>query len=382
MVVGVTIDVDESLVSVVPRQVANNAIHTKRPSALLQLETQSWSLGDRRSTFMGIVMHKAAALLLVLCVPIVKPARSDDLVTFSLQEHGRFTTHVSRASKWLVQHIAHGTLTDAAEIGPLTLVAWYDPTLSPQDKNTLAAYAITDSLWASRALSLQHPSESEAIYESLSRLDCLTNNLHEVLFQRIGRIHHRFDEKDLVHGRLIGTMKCNSKLLQVRTFRTRYDADYSIGHPALFAEHAVYQALFEFWNGNTEIARQRISDVLESSAKKRAAVLWDRERRILVDHVTSKDYARFVAGETQSCRQFTFKLALIVYAVRVMDVSLEDRSILNQMQETVWSAQLASGGVAHFFDTDAGGKITPCPGATAEATAIAILSQTVVPAQQ
>jgi hypothetical protein len=33
----------------------------------------------------------------------------------------------------------------------------------------------------------------------------------------------------------------------LRVFRQKRDAAFTQGHSSLFAEHAVYQALFEFW---------------------------------------------------------------------------------------------------------------------------------------
>jgi hypothetical protein len=278
-----------------------------------------------------------------------------------------------------VNHTVRGTLRGRSDLGPLTLVAWHDPTLSPNDKNALTAYAITDSLWASRAISLHYPVQSEEIRSSLNKLDCLHNNLHEVLFEPIRAIHHRSADDDFVHGSLIGTFHSGDKAITVRSFRMKYDADYAIGHPALFAEHTVYQSLFHYWNGNTELARNQMKAMFASTANRRPVVFWDRERGMLVDHVVADEYRRFIGKGTSSCRQYTFKLALVAYAVRLMNLDIVADSVLQQIQETTWSAQLESGGLAHFFSRESDGKVIPCPDATAEATAIAILSETVIP---
>jgi hypothetical protein len=322
---------------------------------------------------------RLVAIIGFLCILQMSRALPSDQVNLRLPIEEGSSLRVSRASKWLVKHIVRGTLENDSELGPLTLVAWHDPSLAPNDKNALAAYAITDSLWASRSLSLQFPTHSEEIRKSLQRLNCLQNNLHEVLFQPVRTIHHRSDDDDIMHGCLIGTFRSGDKTISVRSFRMRFDANYSIGHPALFAEHAVYQSLFHYWNGNLELAKDHLKSVFASAANPRPAIFWDRERAILVDHVTADEHRRLTAKQATECRQFTFKLALIVYAVRLMKLDVADEAILRQMQRAIWSAQVESGGLSHFIVTNSDGKNIPCPDATAEATAIAILSETIVP---
>ncbi len=329
---------------------------------------------------MRILVRNNIAVVALVCILHTSRASPDDPVRLVLPANEASRTRVSCASEWLVKHIVQGTLNNVPDLGPLTLVAWHDPSLAPNDKNALTAYAISDSLWASRALSLHYPSQSEAICKSLLKLNCLQNNLHEVLFQPVSAIHHRSDDEDIVHGCLLGTFQANCKTISVRSFRMRSDADYSIGHPSLFAEHAVYQSLFHFWNGNTDLAKQHMTSVFGLPSKSHAVIRWDRERAVLVDHVNADEYRRFLAKETKTCRQYTFKLALLVYAVRLMNLDLVDDAVLHQMQESIWSSQLDSGGVAHFFDVNFEHKITSCPDATAEAAAIAILSETVIAA--
>jgi hypothetical protein len=325
------------------------------------------------------VRFAIVSLVIVLFAPRVLP---DDLVRFVLPANEVSKTRVVRASDWLNKHIVEGTMSHAQDLGPMTLVAWHDPTLAPTDGNALAAYAITDSLWASRALTLQYPAQAEAIADTLQKLNCHRNNLHEVLFQPVNAIHHRSDDKDIVHGSLLGTFQVDHKTISVRSFRMRWDADYSIGHPSLFAEHAVYQSLFHFWNGKKDLARQHLASIFDSNSNSRRVIRWDRDRSVLVDHVNAEDYQRFLAKESTTCRQYTFKLALIVYAVRLLNLDVVDEAVLRQMQDNIWSSQLISGGIPHFFDVSSEGKITSCPDATAEATSIAILSETVTAAKR
>jgi hypothetical protein len=305
----------------------------------------------------------------------------DDPVKFVAPTDEASQMRVSRASDWLVRHLVRGTLSEAPQLGPLTLVAWHDPTLAPNDSRALAAYAITDSLWASRALALHHPAHAAAMTESLSKLDCVRNNLHEVLFEPLHEIHHRSADEDIVHGRLLGTFETNGRSILVRTFRMRADAEYAKGHPALFAEHAVYQALYEFRRGEAAVAHNRLAAVFESPAPGQNVIRWDRARGVLVDYVNAEEYRRFVAREAATCRQYAFKLALLIYAVRLMDLEGVDEAVVLQMRERLWAAQLESGGVPHYYDVSAAGQCLSCPDATGEATAIGILSETVAPAR-
>jgi hypothetical protein len=304
---------------------------------------------------------------------------ADDSVHFLLPADRDAHDCVTRASTWLNKHVVEGTIGGGPEFGKITLIAWHDPSLPSSDHESLTAYAITDSLWASRAMSLEYPSQSKAIIQSLEKLDCHRNNLHEVLFQPIPAIHHRSDDEDIVHGYLLGTFQVNNQTISVRSFRMRYDADCSIGHPSLFAEHAVYQALFHFWRGEKILARKYMESIFVKSPNPQAPIHWDRDRAILVDHVNFEDYRRFLARETQECRQYSFKLAAVIYAIRLMNIDVVEQEVLKQMQQCLWSTQLESGGIPHFFDVGPSYKITSCPDATGEATAITILSEVVMP---
>ena len=73
------------------------------------------------------------------------------------------------------------------------------------------------------------------------------------------------------------------RTVDLRVFRQKYDAKYEVGHPLLFAEHAVYQALFEFWEGRKAEARRRILGVVkdERSTDPTDRIFWDRNAGIL-----------------------------------------------------------------------------------------------------
>ena len=150
------------------------------------------------------------------------------------------------ASRWLVEHVRHGKLNREGREYSVSVIAWKDPTLNPELPKQLAGYAITDTLWASYALTLTNPDVAKELHDSLDGLDCLGNSLHEVIWQRIESIRHKPIDPDIVHGKSIGIISSGDETIDIRTFTLSVDRDFEIGHPLLFAEHAVYQSLYEY----------------------------------------------------------------------------------------------------------------------------------------
>ena len=102
------------------------------------------------------------------------------------------------------------------------------------------------------------------------------------------------------------------------------------------------------------------------------------EARILVDFVNHKDWLAFHDGDRPACRHYTFKLGVLLYAIRLLGLEREIGAPLAGMKRRLWGAQAESGGVAHFVDVrrdDGASTIGRQP--TGEATAIAILSEVV-----
>ena len=83
-----------------------------------------------------------------------------------------------------------------------------------------------------------------------------------------------------------------------RVFRQKWDADFSVGHPSLFAEHAVYQALFDFWQGRRDQARHRILEVIKDDRARnpKDRIFWDERDGILVDYVNYDDWLSLSQG--------------------------------------------------------------------------------------
>ena len=190
----------------------------------------------------------------------------------------------------------------------------------------LAGYVITDTLWAAKALKLFDPVASQELEESIQRVGWYGNGLHDVLFHPIERILHRPADEDTVHGFSLGRMPTtDGRIIDMRVFRQNYDARFDVGHPHLFAEHAIYHALFDFWQGRHEPARRRIRQAIadDRSATPDDRIAWDRQAGILVDFVNYPEWLAFREGKKAACRHFTFKLGVLLYAIRLLRMESE-----------------------------------------------------------
>lgn len=293
---------------------------------------------------------------------------------------------VNRASDWLVGHVRTGKITREGREHLISVVAWKDPTLNPELPKQLAGYAITDTLWASYALTLTNPDVAKALHDSLEKLDCLGNSLHEVIWQRTESIAHKPTDPDIVHGKSIGIILSGEETIDIRSFTVTIDRDFEVGHPLLFAEHAAYQSLYEYRLGNEESARNRLRRIFQSkTASSDTApssdqhISWDPKYGLLVDYVIEPEYSKFQKRELSTCRQYSFKLAVLLCACELLGLKSEFPTEISLMHQRLAAAQLPSGGVAHFYDIESSTKRTLlCPEATGEATAIFILAKTLV----
>jgi hypothetical protein len=122
-----------------------------------------------------------------------------------------YRENVEKAIDWLKRHTWDLHLT--ADNSTISVIAWYDPTLHPgcdpcADESShecaFAAYLVTDTLWASKALAPYHPTLAENLHRGLMVLKRYGNGLHEVLFHPIegGLLGHL--PKLGVHGTHVG----------------------------------------------------------------------------------------------------------------------------------------------------------------------------------
>jgi hypothetical protein len=311
-------------------------------------------------------------------------ANSQEALTQPEDEETRAA--VSKASNWLTAHVRAGRLTVNDREVVISVIAWKDPTLNPELPSRLAGYAITDTLWASYALTLTQPEMAKELKESLQRIDCPGNSLHEVIWRPITSIGHKPVDNDLMHGRSLGIMSDGDETIDVRTFTVVTDREFEVGHPLLFAEHAAYQSLYEFRLGKQESAKNRLRTIFRKKAEaakdsnpSENPVRWQHEHGLLVDYVIQPEYSKFKKGESSTCRQYAFKLAVLLYTCRLLGLNSEFPDELDLMHRRLMAAQLPSGGIPHFYDIDSTGtRVMPCPDATGEATAIFMLAETVV----
>jgi hypothetical protein len=300
-----------------------------------------------------------------------------DAVTYRMPQDATTKTRVTRAADWLKKNLL--PVSRPGDEAPLKVIAWKDPTLEGDDPKLLAGYAITDTLWAAKALKLFDPPASQAIEHDLQRIGWYGNGLHDVLFHSLDKILHRPDDLDFVHGHSLGRFPTTEgRTVDLRVFRQRFDPKYDVGHPSLFAEHAVYRALFDFWKGRNDDARRRIRAVVtdDRATQPNDCIFWDADAGILVDYVNYDDWRAFHNRELRTCRHFTFKLGVLLYAIRLLGME-QEITTLEAMKQRLWSAQRGSGGVAHFVIVDRDGKATKGFQPTGEATAIAILAEVV-----
>ena len=302
-----------------------------------------------------------------------------DAVAYRMPDDPVTKNRVTRAGDWLKSHLVSVPLPQ--DKFPIPVIAWKDPTLEPANPKLLAGYVITDTLWSAKALKLFDPVASQEMEAGLQHLGWYGNGLHDVLFHPIDTIRHRPADQDYVHGLSLGRFPiADGRGVNLRVFRQKWDAEFSVGHPSLFAEHAVYQALFDFWQGRREQARQRIFSVIQDDRKSnpRDRIFWDDRNGILIDYVNYEEWLRFRRGEKPICRHFTFKLGVLLYAIRLLGMEPEIGTRLKVMKQRLWDAQTESGGVAHFVEVRSDGVIRRSE-PTGEATAIAILSEVVGP---
>jgi hypothetical protein len=317
----------------------------------------------------------------------VAPSRADEPVSpvgvsYRLPDDPAVRERALRAGGWLTRHLV--TVTAPGGVGPVRVVAWKDPTLAPDDPGLLAGYLITDTLWAAEALRPIEAATSRSIVEGLERLGWARNGLHEVLFRPVGVLLVRPDDEDWMHGASLGHARIGGgpNRVDLRVFRQRRDDAYDVGHPLLFAEHAVFRALDDAWKGRPDDARRRLLAAIADSRSTDPSdsIFWDPEARVLVDHVTLDDWKALREGTRPAIWHYSFKLGTLLHAIRLLGLEGDvPAATLAGMRDRQWSSQQEDGVIPHFVEVRRDGTASSAPGGTGEATAIAILSETVVP---
>ncbi len=331
--------------------------------------------------------------ILLLCILLWTPCGGDevlkgdmsnpwqDAVAYRLPADHVVKDRLTQAANWLKGHRV--TVFRPGDKVPVTVIAWKDPTLEPTNPKLLAGYVITDTLWSAKALKVFDPIACQEIEAGIQHLGWYGNRLHDVLFHPIDTIRHRPADQDRVHGDSLGRFPITGdRIVDLRVFRQKWDADFAVGHPSLFAEHAVYQALHDFWQGRRDVARRRILDAVQDDRARnpKDRIFWDDRDGIFIDYVNYEEWLGVGTGEKATCRHFTFKLGVLLYAIRLLGLGPEIGPRLVHMKQRLWDAQTESGGVARFVDVRGERGTTRGSEPTGEATAIAILAEVVTPA--
>lgn len=300
-----------------------------------------------------------------------------DAASFRVPREAATKARVDQAAEWLRRHIVR--VERPGDKRAISVIAWKDPTLEPNNADVLAGYVITDSLWAAKALKPFDKTASCELEDGIRRVGWYGNGLHDVLFHRVDRLLHCPADEDFVHGHSLGRFPSGGRVVDLRVFRQRWDATFDEGHPRSFTEHAVYHALYDYWQGRQDEARQRIREAIADrrTTDPQESMFWDNRTGVVVDYVNRGDCRACSQGTKPHCRHFSFKLGVLVYSIRLL--GMEQEVPFARMKERLWSAQLASGGLAHYVDVRPDGTATPGQDATGEATAIAILTETIEP---
>ncbi len=344
-----------------------------------------------------------------------------DRVSFQKPGEPIMLEKLNKAVAWLKNHAVELYLPGGVD----SLIAWYDPTIPETD---LVAYTVTDNLWVQKALMPFDPLLSARMKDALLNLGWYGNGLFDALFHSV----HEYlpfqiikkDGGDPVHGTLMGNCIIDEGTNDERTVQLRGTNNWwspeTMDFPNCFIDSAVYQAMSDFFNGNHNMAIQRIKNIILRRdlehiclANPWADVMfWDTEGEVLVDlygynHQT-EGWPGFNLG-WNAYPMATYKLAILLYAMRVMNITSDD-NWCGQGQEVCNSIE--SGMINRLAEMqiegtwDCPGGFGPCPndaggfshevaymkwfgigpatliskgGITGEATSSAILAHTVVP---
>lgn len=306
---------------------------------------------------------------------------------------GMYAAQVEGAVAWLREHAVSVRLP----AGDLPLLVWDDPTLEPEPA---VAYLMIDTLWAAKALGPYDPDLAEALEQALLSLGWYGNDLADTLFHTVTTPAHLAVSTDWVHGtrldvcEVVGGGATGMTRVQLRVPEQRVDPAWAGSSSRQFVDSAVYTALSDYWNGAVERARARIRDILaDTRASGGDLMFWDEERRWLVDQASRCDYDGTLGRCSEACPRCapcgdagcvfyvaTYKLALLHYAARVTGLSEEPALAepLAEIAHRLWQGQLADGGMPHLMFYLPDGAFLVSSAATGEASAIAVLSESVV----
>lgn len=350
-------------------------------------------------------------------------------VTFTASEP------VEPGIEWLMDNLYSIPYPFAFNFADKWVIGFWDPSLTtdevdvPYNVRTLpgynlpaedirAAYLITDTLWGLWAIDPYIPMLAAGMRETLIDLGWYGNGLHEVIFHSVAGagaalpFRNSKDDGargDRMHGEWLADCNYwNEKQIYLHVFKMVPGYE---GFEDLFTEMAVFQAFHEWWNGNHSAAISRIKAAVRNDGGN-DVMFWDDVRGgVVVDNyaMTVDDQWNRWVNYPRQFSNSTFKTALLVYALRFMNIIADDNwcgkgaagcdTIEWQMLLRLAEAQIQAdddtlgqrrlddfsdeGGYAHavIYGRNASGdlSIIEKSGATGETTASVVLAHTVNP---
>jgi hypothetical protein len=293
---------------------------------------------------------------------------------------------LERGAQWLLDRVV--TIGVGDEPVPLSLIAWWDPTLS-SDRRDLVAYTITDTLWAAWALRPFAPTTAAALGRSLDRLGCRSNGFMDQPFHVLDEFRLHNTDSDPVHGSVILSAYAAAskraddpttapRRVDVRAmgFRTAPEQE-NLDFAATFVDPAVYYAFHLYWNGDRDGARAVLLRCLDPDAG--IPIHYDHELGLLLDAADQQGHEAMVNGERPYMLYAPFKQALFLMAARQMNLvgNGVPPAVAARLEQRVVEAQNLAGGFRHLVPVDdQGNRVGPIPdwGGTGETTAICILT--------
>jgi hypothetical protein len=293
-----------------------------------------------------------------------------DIPTFSNVTNPAGQMSIQLAVGWLQNHSATMNLPTGSGG---RLIAWDDPSLS-----AYVAYLMTDSLWAQHALKPFNATLAAAMKTTLVNAGWWGDGLFDTLFRRIGNVPFKPLDQDVAHGAQIASCTAtNGRTAQLRVFNFGFDQSWTDGQSRQFIDSAVYRALDEYWTGGTtrQTGINRINSLIaDTRHAENDLMFWDATKRVFVDVSSRADFDN--GGNYDNA---TFKVGLVLYALKVMGISSPFADAMKQrLADAQWGPFLDFlGGLAHVVTYDASGNKVGASGPTGEATSIGILSSTV-----
>ena len=322
--------------------------------------------------------------------PFTRPAAStqhfaDAPLRFAPVASSPFAPSLARAAAWLAAHEVQINTPDA---GRVSLIAWWDPSLST-NQSQLVAYTLSDTLWSAWALRqlLVNSTVSNRLNYSLHTLGCASNGFFDQIFNVRADFHGHNNDSDRAHGTVLGGASCaDHEVVAIRFphyIQQPNATDRAMA--ANFVDFAVQYAFYLLWNGEQSAATTILRTAADQTKQPKAGIWFEEELGLLLDQADAVNYDKWKAGKGPLV-YCPFKQALFVLAAREMALvggGVAPESLLSRLEHRALDGQAADGSFCHRVELGADGKRLPLPAAhcgTGETTAAVALAVLALPA--